>query len=77
MAIVAIVGAAPCRLAALATMAVHAPATEAPLVQELHQIVTHLLCDAIEEELAQRGAIAPPRSLTARDGTNGAREGDE
>lgn len=48
---VAITGDHPNRLAGLADLAVRVPATETAIVQELHQIVTHLLCGLVEAEL--------------------------
>jgi D-sedoheptulose 7-phosphate isomerase len=58
MTTVAITGARPSSLAALADLTIPAPATETALVQELHQIITHLLCDVIEAELAGAEGIA-------------------
>ena len=58
---IAIIGARPCRLAGLAEFVVRAPATEAPLVQELHQVITHLLCAVIEAELARTPLVGVPR----------------
>ena len=59
---VAITGDHPNRLAGLADLAVRVPATETAVVQELHQIVTHLLCGIIEEELMTIDqALSPPR----------------
>jgi D-sedoheptulose 7-phosphate isomerase len=57
---VAIIGDQPCRLARLADIAVRVPATETALVQELHQVVTHLLCDVVEGELAAAETAASP-----------------
>ena len=48
---IAITGNHPNRLAALADLTVRVSATETALVQELHQIVTHLLCGIVEAEL--------------------------
>lgn len=61
---VAITGDRPCRLARLADLAVQVPATDTALVQELHQVVTHLLCDVVEGELAV--LEAPPISAEPR-----------
>lgn len=76
VATVAIVGAGPCRLAQLATVAIHAPATETPLVQELHQIVTHLLCEVIEAELAQPAATILPLAPASHEAAKGEQRGD-
>ena len=52
LTVVAVTGDRPSRLAHLADLAVRAPAVDTPLVQELHLVVTHLLCDVVEAELA-------------------------
>jgi D-sedoheptulose 7-phosphate isomerase len=56
---VAITGDRPSRLASLVDHAVQVPATETALVQELHQVVTHLLCDVVEGELAAAELATP------------------
>ncbi len=48
---IAITGDRPNRLALLTDLAMQVPAAETAIVQELHQIVTHLLCDLVETEL--------------------------
>lgn len=73
---VAIVGTGPCRLAQLATVGIHVPATEVPLVQELHQIVTHLLCEVIEAELAQQEDGAAPPISSSHEAPKDERGGD-
>ncbi|HEY8597237.1 MAG TPA: SIS domain-containing protein [Thermomicrobiales bacterium] len=74
LATVAIVGARPCRLAEHATLAVRVPASETTLVQELHQVVTHLLCEVIEAELARAEAgetvALPPPFAGQMDGAD-------
>lgn len=55
---VAVTGGHPNRLAAMSDLAVRVPATDTAIVQELHQIVTHLLCDVVETELATNGRSA-------------------
>src|SRR4051794_39097180 len=50
---VAITGTGPNRLAGLADLAICAPVRETAIVQELHQVVTHLLCELVEAELAR------------------------
>jgi D-sedoheptulose 7-phosphate isomerase len=55
---VAITGARPNRLARLADLAVQVPATDTALAQELQQVVTHLLCDVVEGELAAEAQVA-------------------
>lgn len=49
---VAITGGRPNRLAAAANVAIRAPAVETPLIQELHTIVLHVLCDMVEAAMA-------------------------
>lgn len=55
---VALTGDRLSRLAGLTDLAVRVPATEKAIVQELHQIVTHLLCDIVEADLATPGLEA-------------------
>jgi D-sedoheptulose 7-phosphate isomerase len=62
---VAITGERPNRLARLADLAVRVPATETALVQELHQVVTHLLCDVVESELAASETAVPLAQVEA------------
>lgn len=57
---VAITGDRPNRLADLSDLVVRVPATDTAIVQELQQIVTHLLCDVIEAELATNGLTPTP-----------------
>ena len=49
--LVAVTGERPNRLAAAADLALRMPAGDTALIQELHKIVTHVLCDLIESEL--------------------------
>jgi D-sedoheptulose 7-phosphate isomerase len=51
MSVLALTGPAPNPLAAAADDAI-AVAASTPTVQEVHQVVVHLLCEAIDEELA-------------------------
>lgn len=53
MTVVAVTGQRESPLSALADLTLRAPAAETPVVQEIHMLVTHLLCDLIEETLAQ------------------------
>jgi D-sedoheptulose 7-phosphate isomerase len=57
MTTVAITGDRPNRLARLADLAVQVPATDTALAQELQQVVTHLLCDVVEGELATEAHV--------------------
>lgn len=52
MPVVSITGEAPNPLAEQADLALRAPTAETPLVQEIHMLYTHLVCDLIEAELA-------------------------
>ena len=51
MSIVAITGDRPSRLELLADTTVRVPVVDTALAQELHMIVTHILCDIVETEL--------------------------
>lgn len=42
----------PNRLAQLARLALRIPSVDTPVTQELHMVVTHVLCDIVEAELA-------------------------
>lgn len=60
LGVVAIIGDHDCRLARLADRTVRVPAADTALAQELHVIVTHVLCDLVEAELtARRGDGGP------------------
>jgi D-sedoheptulose 7-phosphate isomerase len=52
MTVVAITGDRPNRLECLADVTVHVPVVDTALAQELHMVVTHILCDIAEKELA-------------------------
>jgi D-sedoheptulose 7-phosphate isomerase len=41
------------RLARAADLSLRVPVTDTAVVQELHMLVTHVLCDVAEAELAQ------------------------
>jgi phosphoheptose isomerase len=52
LVVIAVTGQSPCRLQRLADIAVGVASTDTPLVQELHMVLLHLLCDVVEAELA-------------------------
>ncbi|HEV2106841.1 MAG TPA: SIS domain-containing protein [Thermomicrobiales bacterium] len=52
LTVVAVTGEHPSRLAQSADLALRLPATETALVQEVHMVVTHLLCGIVESELS-------------------------
>ncbi len=52
MTVVAVTGDRPSRLECLADVTVRVPVVDTALAQELHMIVTHILCDIAETELA-------------------------
>jgi D-sedoheptulose 7-phosphate isomerase len=52
MTVIAVTGERPNRLERLADVTVRVPIADTALVQELHMIVTHTLCDIAETELA-------------------------
>lgn len=51
MTIIAITGDQPNSLECLADVAVHVPTVDTAITQELHMMVTHILCDIVESEL--------------------------
>ena len=52
MTVVALTGDRPNRLECLADMTVRVPAVDAAITQEVHMVVTHILCDIAETALA-------------------------
>lgn len=52
MTIVAVTASSRCRLSRLADVTVHVPVRDTAIAQELHMMVTHILCDIAENELA-------------------------
>lgn len=59
MSVVAVVGQNPSTLSQAASLALHAPVSETPIVQEIHLLFTHLICDMVEPELDQTRPPAP------------------
>ena len=51
MTIIAITGDQPNSLESLADVTVHVPSVDTAITQELHMVVTHILCDIVESEL--------------------------
>jgi D-sedoheptulose 7-phosphate isomerase len=51
MPVIAITGDQPNRLECLADLTVHVPAIDTAITQELHMMVTHILCEIVESEL--------------------------
>ena len=51
MTVIAITGQSQSRLQQVADIAVCVSSTETPLIQELHMILLHLLCDVVEAQL--------------------------
>ena len=54
MRVIAITGERSNQLECQANLTVHVPATDTAIAQELHMIVTHILCDLVESELSGR-----------------------
>jgi D-sedoheptulose 7-phosphate isomerase len=54
MTVVALTGARPNRLERAADLNLRVPIDGTPATQELHMLLTHLLCDVVEAELAAR-----------------------
>jgi D-sedoheptulose 7-phosphate isomerase len=52
MTVIALTGPADNNLARRADIALRMPATDTPVIQEMHLMTTHLLCDLVETELA-------------------------
>ncbi len=52
MAVVAITGGLPSRLEMLSDVTLKVPLSDTALVQELHMIITHILCDIVETTLS-------------------------
>jgi D-sedoheptulose 7-phosphate isomerase len=52
--VVAITGANPSRLASLAHVVIPVPGVDTATIQELHMVITHLLCDITESQLIAR-----------------------
>jgi D-sedoheptulose 7-phosphate isomerase len=55
VAVVAVTGARPSRLADAADLVVRVPVVDTAVAQELHMLVTHVLCDVAEAALAGVG----------------------
>jgi D-sedoheptulose 7-phosphate isomerase len=51
MTVIAVTGDRPNRLECLADVTVHMPSVDTAITQELHMVVTHILCDIVESEL--------------------------
>jgi D-sedoheptulose 7-phosphate isomerase len=51
LCVVALTGQAPSRLGALANAEIAVPAAETALVQEVHAVLVHLLCEIVESRL--------------------------
>lgn len=51
MKIIAITGDQPNSLESLADVTVHVPSVDTAITQELHMVLTHILCDIVESEL--------------------------
>lgn len=58
LGIIAMTGAGKCSLSRRADVALHAPSSDTPIIQEAHMLFTHLLCDAVERQLCPSGATS-------------------
>jgi D-sedoheptulose 7-phosphate isomerase len=54
--VVAVTGPHPSRLGDMADLAIVVPASNTPVVQELHMAITHLLCEIAEREMSAAGS---------------------
>ena len=62
VSIVAITGDHPSRLQSLADLTIRVPIVDTAIVQEMHMIITHILCNIVEAELsASQGCVNDPR----------------
>ena len=52
MAVVAITGPCPNSLASIADRVIEVPIADVPIIQELHAVVLHILCEIVESSLA-------------------------
>lgn len=66
MTVIALTGPAENSLAAIAHIPLAMPATDTPIIQEMHLMTTHLLCDLVEADLAAREVAAPVTPAPAR-----------
>lgn len=57
MQVVAITGSQPSRLARTADLPLLAPGPDTAAVQEVHLVITHLICEVVERELSAREAV--------------------
>ena len=53
LGVVSVTGGAPCRLAASSDVAVRIDSSDTAVVQEMHVVVLHLLCDLVEAECGE------------------------
>lgn len=51
--VVAMTGETPCRIASSADIALQSPSSDTQLIQELHTVVLHILCDLVESALCR------------------------
>src|SRR5690606_26174582 len=58
LGIIAMTGAGKCSLSRRADVALHAPSSDTPIIQEAHMLFKHLLCDAVERQLCPSGATS-------------------
>ncbi len=59
MTVVALTGKPTCTLIDRADIGVSVPGADTALAQEIHMLLTHILCDIVESELATREGGAP------------------
>lgn len=56
--VIAIIGNRPCRLEQIADLAFRLPTSDIALTQELHMLVTHLLCESVEKHFSDNTQVA-------------------
>jgi D-sedoheptulose 7-phosphate isomerase len=68
MTVIAITGERASRLEALSDLTLRVPALDTAIAQELHMIVTHILCDIAETELSKMASKVQPALVVDSDG---------
>jgi D-sedoheptulose 7-phosphate isomerase len=58
MTVLALTGRRPSRLEEIADLTLRAPAPDTPMAQEVHMLLTHILCGVVEAELAGDEEVA-------------------
>jgi D-sedoheptulose 7-phosphate isomerase len=54
ISVIALTGREPNRLGLFSDVAIAVPATETPLIQEVHSVLVHLICEMVESSLVNQ-----------------------